>query len=226
MLTDTYRKLLPTSNWKRIVILLGLSIWIAPFFLNLGSLLLSQNLASTYPSCSQTPHPSEGCFLEHFASVYNKGISIWWHIVPGLLALLFLGAQCWFLISRKIRPAAIHAAFGSVYGFCVFICATTGSFFALSALGGFVATVGYLCANALWLFCTVAGIRSARINKERHRRWMIRSGALALAAFTFRTELLFLKSWVSPAEVGMIVAWGCWIPNLIAAEAWIRSSHR
>ena len=66
----------------------------------------------------------------------------------------------------------------------------------------------------------MAFVRIRQGNRVDHRRWMIRSYALTLAAVTLRLYL--------PASFGLgvpfasaypVIAWICWVPNLIVAEA-------
>ena len=54
----------------------------------------------------------------------------------------------------------------------------------------------------------------------RHRQWMVRSYALTLAAVTLRIQLPFYQAvlGLSFDDAYAIVAWFCWIPNLVVAE--------
>ena len=50
-------------------------------------------------------------------------------------------------------------------------------------------------------------------------RWMLRSAALTMAAVTLRIYLLIaMMGGLSYEDVSGIIAWACWIPNLIVAE--------
>jgi hypothetical protein len=76
-----------------------------------------------------------------------------------------------------------------------------------------------------WLGCTIAGWRQA-VGRDlpAHRRWMIRSYALTLAAVTLRLYLPLSASLGIPfATAYPAIAWLCWIPNLAAAQWVIRS---
>jgi hypothetical protein len=72
----------------------------------------------------------------------------------------------------------------------------------------------------------VRGPRAVARDFKAHRRWMIRSYAMILAAVTLRIELPLLAMWLQgflPAY--NIVAWLCWVPNLFVAE-WIARRTR
>ena len=52
---------------------------------------------------------------------------------------------------------------------------------------------------------------------------MIRSAALAFAAVTLRLYLPLSMVIGLPFEPSYtVIAWACWIPNLIAVELWLR----
>ena len=63
---------------------------------------------------------------------------------------------------------------------------------------------------------------------EQHRQWMIRSFALTFAAVTLRLWLPFFQIVLNFEfiEAYIIIAWLCWIPNLIVAEIIIRAANQ
>ena len=71
-----------------------------------------------------------------------------------------------------------------------------------------------------WMGATwVAYLQIRRGNVDVHRAWMVRSYALTLAAVTLRIEIpLFLLSGVSFEEAYPVIAWLCWVPNILVAE--------
>jgi uncharacterized membrane protein YozB (DUF420 family) len=76
----------------------------------------------------------------------------------------------------------------------------------------------------LWLlFTAIAFAAVLRRDFEKHRRWMIRSFALTLAAVTLRIYLP-IGITLNHGEFTLpytIIAWACWIPNLIVAEIFL-----
>ena len=59
---------------------------------------------------------------------------------------------------------------------------------------------------------------------ESHRQWMIRSYALAFAAVTLRIYMPFMQAVLGMEflDAYLIVAWMCWVPNLLVAELIVR----
>ena len=73
------------------------------------------------------------------------------------------------------------------------------------------------------------GVKTARqCNFNAHRRWMLRSFALALSAITLRAWKLALVMAFHPRprDVYRIVAWLGWRLNLVVAEWLIRRQSK
>jgi uncharacterized membrane protein YozB (DUF420 family) len=82
--------------------------------------------------------------------------------------------------------------------------------------------------GGLWLAFTVLAFLSIRRRDQAaHRRWMLRSFALTLAAVTLRIYLPLSAAmgWSFDAAYPMI-AWLCWVPNLVLAELYLRRGPR
>jgi hypothetical protein len=95
---------------------------------------------------------------------------------------------------------------------------------AAHAQAGAISSAGFLTLGFFWMGTTAAGYFTIRSGKvEAHRRWMVRSYALTAAAITLRNYLpLLVISGLSFDTSYRIVAWACWIPNLIFAEWLLR----
>jgi uncharacterized membrane protein YozB (DUF420 family) len=95
---------------------------------------------------------------------------------------------------------------------------------ALSSPSGSIATAGFASLGILWLATTLIGYRCIRQhNTTAHRRWMIRSYALTLAAVTLRLYLPLSDMLRLPfAAAYPAIAWLAWIPNLLIAEWLVR----
>jgi hypothetical protein len=87
-------------------------------------------------------------------------------------------------------------------------------------MGGPVAHVGFALLAVLWVGTAGAAYLAIREGDvTRHRRWVTRSYALALAAVTLRIELPLMLVAGMPFDVAYpFVAWLCWVPNLLVAE--------
>jgi len=76
-----------------------------------------------------------------------------------------------------------------------------------------------------WLLTsTFAYLAIRRVEVDQHEYWMIRSYALCFAAVTLRIWLPLLQvGWgMDFIPAYRIIAWLCWVPNLLVAELIIR----
>jgi len=106
---------------------------------------------------------------------------------------------------------------------------TAGLYISIYASGGWVAALGFGTMAIFWLETTIlAFITIKKGNVNEHQNWMIRSYALCWAAVTLRIYLptfqfAFGMEFISAY---LILAWLCWVPNLIVAEIIIRTSKK
>ena len=79
----------------------------------------------------------------------------------------------------------------------------------------------------LWLFPgLMAYLAIRRRDIERHRRWMIRNFSLTFAAVTLRIYIpLSFVAGVPFEDSYPLIAWLCWVPNLLVAE-WVIKNRR
>ncbi|MBX3174051.1 MAG: DUF2306 domain-containing protein [Gemmatimonadaceae bacterium] len=164
--------------------------------------------------------------VELLASFYRRPWAIWFHMVFGAIALV-AGALNFRHDLRRARPA-VHRRIGEAYVLASWIGAAAGLWLAMFAFGGLASRLGFSgLALATLVTTTMAFAAARRRDFPTHRAWMIRSYALMLAAVTLRLQLPVLASALqgfAPAYV--IVAWSCWVPNLIAAEWIVRATTR
>jgi uncharacterized membrane protein len=142
------------------------------------------------------------------------------HIAGGLVALA-LGP--WQMNSRlRSRNLGTHRWLGRGYVVAVFAGSIAGMTLAPTSMEGAVTHVGFGMLAVLWLLTTVQAYRRIRADdRDSHRRWMIRSFALTLAAVTLRIYLpLAAVAGIAFHDAYQMVAWLCWVPNVIIAE-WI-----
>lgn len=141
------------------------------------------------------------------------------HIAFGGTALIIGGFQ--FIEPLRERYVEWHRLAGKVYVVSVFIASVTAFGVAFFAEAGVVAQAGFAILAILWLYTNVKAYTAIRRGDIiKHRTWMLRNYALTFAAVTLRFWLPF-----ELAVLGMnfpdayrIVAWLCWVPNLIFAE--------
>jgi len=139
------------------------------------------------------------------------------HIGMGGLALL-VG---WIQFNKKIQRTRmeLHRNFGKMYMVAVLIGGITGLYIGYHATGGLSSQLGFIGLGLTWLYTTFRGYTSIRKkDMETHQKMMIYSYAACFAAVTLRIWLpLLSKSFGAFLPAYRIVAWLCWIPNIIVA---------
>ncbi len=140
------------------------------------------------------------------------------HIIFGGIALL-VG---WMQFSQKWRSKRpdLHRLIGKIYVVCVMLSALAGIFIGMNATGGVVSQVGFISLGVIWFSTTsLAFFQIRKGNVLLHQKLMIFSYAACFAAVTLRLWLPLLiiahKGAFEPAY--RIVAWLCWVPNIVVA---------
>jgi uncharacterized membrane protein len=160
----------------------------------------------------------------HLAQHFNIANVLWAHVLAASLALLLMPFQFWKGL-RNRRPH-IHRWVGRTYVLAVLLGGISALIMAPRAATGIIAASGFFTLGIAWLFTT--GMALAKIRAKDiigHKRWMIRSAALTFAAVTLR--IYIPSSFALGFEFTTfypIVAWACWVPNLISVELWQRST--
>jgi uncharacterized membrane protein len=146
------------------------------------------------------------------------------HILLGAVALL-VG---WSQFSKRLRNKNLntHRTLGKIYLISVALSGSAGLFIALYATGGIISILGFGILAIAWLFTSLQAYLAIRKKDiDQHQYWMIRSYALCWAA-------VMLRLWIPLFQFGFsmdfffaykIIAWLCWVPNLIVAEIIIRN---
>ncbi len=145
------------------------------------------------------------------------------HIVGGMLALGLLPLQLHPWLRRRAPQAHRWLGRAAVGG--MLVGGLAGLALAGSAAGGWAARLGFAAMAAAWLIAAVAGVAAIRGGRvAAHRRWMLRCAALTIAAITLRIwlPLLMFGLRMPFGTAYPIVAWLCWAPNLLVAEAIVR----
>jgi uncharacterized membrane protein len=168
-----------------------------------------------------TIHPDmRAAFEAHRAGIYL-------HIFAAAVALV-LGPFQFSVRLRTTRPA-LHRWLGRFYlGIGVLIGGLAGLYMAFHAFGGLTARLGFGGLAIAWLY---TGLRAYRAIRARdvacHRRWMVRNFALSFAAVTLRLWLpSAMVSGIPFENAYPVIAWLCWVPNLVAAEILFNQAPR
>lgn len=118
----------------------------------------------------------------------------------------------------------LHRGAGYIYAVVVVLLAGPSGFvIGVYANGGITSQIAFCLLAVLWIYFTYKAVATIRVRKAgEHRRWMIRSFALALSAITLRAWKYAIVAAFEPRpmDVYMIVAWLGWVLNLAVAE-WI-----
>ncbi len=145
------------------------------------------------------------------------------HIVGAMLAVI-LGPFQFLPRIRSSRFLNVHRWLGRTYLIAVLVGGLGGLYMAPLSYGGLPSHLGFASLGVLWLFSGWKAYRHIRRKEiEPHREWMVRNYALTFAGVMLRLWMPlsgavgfeFLPSY-------MVVAWLCWVPNLLVAEWMIR----
>jgi uncharacterized membrane protein len=152
----------------------------------------------------------------------------WLGVVHGATGAIALAVGIFQFLHAVQRRARLHRTLGWIYIISVTVSGFAGWVLAQDSGGGLTTTLGFGALALAWLVTltrAVAAIRRRQV--QRHREWMIRCFALTFAAVMLR---FILPGLIFGLEIGdelsyRIVSFACWIPNLVAAEWWIRRSR-
>ena len=144
------------------------------------------------------------------------------HIILGGIALL-IG---WLQFSTKLRlqNLSIHRTIGKVYIVAVLASSLASIGLGFFATGGLIPSAGFICLGLVWFTTTlVAYLKIRNMQIDQHRRLMIYSYAACFAAVTLRIWLPLLVMVFGDFIIAYsIVAWLCWVPNLLVANLIVR----
>ena len=145
------------------------------------------------------------------------------HIVLGGIALLTGWSQ--FMSKFRSKNQPLHRLLGKVYLAAVLLSGLAGLYMSIYAEGGLVAKLGFGGLAVAWLITAIKAYTSIKKREiDSHRNWMIRNYALTFAAVTLRIWLPLFQYALGMEffTAYIIIAWLCWVPNLIWAEWKVR----
>lgn len=180
--------------------------------------LLAVGVAGYALSLVFVPASRGGFVVDLLARSPVQGVA---HLTGGAVALITGALQ--FHAGLRNRYPAVHRWTGRVYLLAVASGGVAAFLLALDSFGGPVTHFGFGGLAVCWLLATgIAWRMILRGDVAAHRRWMIRSYALTLAAVTLRFYLpASLMSGIPFEEAYPAIAWMCWVPNLVVAEWWV-----
>lgn len=158
------------------------------------------------------------------ATYQAHGTRVLTHIFFSAAALL---TGPWQFLPKVRRNTVLHRRLGYIYFGSVFVGGIAGLAMAFVAYGGLVSNVGFGLLAVAWLFTAVRALLAIRQGRYGdHEIWAIRCFGLTFAAVTLRLYLgLFLAAGFQFQEFYPLLAWLCWVPNLLFVE-WLLLSGR
>jgi uncharacterized membrane protein len=149
------------------------------------------------------------------------------HIVPGAVFLLLAPFQ--FSARIRRRHVTVHRWSGRLLLVAGTIGVISGLYFGLlMPYGGWGEGLAIALFGGLFLFALDRGYGAIRRRDvTRHREWMIRVFAIAIAISTVRIVAGVLDIWLTPfgflpARLFVVSLWTGWLLTLGVAELWIR----
>ena len=158
-------------------------------------------------------HPDmKANFIAHSTGIYI-------HAFASITALV-LGP---FQFSTRLRDEHrdLHRWLGRIYlTVGVLVGGLAGLYMSQYAYGGPVARFGFAALALSWLYTGLRAYLAIRRRAiDEHRKWMVRNFALTFAAVTLRIYLpASVAAGVEFAVAYAVIAWWCWVPNVIFAE--------
>ena len=153
-------------------------------------------------------------------SIWNLGF--FGHITFGGIALL----TGWAQFSQKLRRKRLqlHRNLGKVYVVSALISGLCGVYIGFYATGGIVSSAGFIALGIIWLFTTIKAYQAIRGKDiSLHQGMMVYSYAACFAAVTLRIWLPLLTATLGSFLIAYkIVAWLCWVPNMVFAYFWVK----
>jgi uncharacterized membrane protein len=152
-------------------------------------------------------------------------VAFYVHILLGGLALL-IG---WVQFSPKFRQTKmnLHRLLGKLYVLAALLSALAGIYIGFFATGGLVSVIGFVSLGIIWFITTLLAYTQIK-NKQidRHEKTMVYSYAACFAAVSLRIWLPILIAVFGDFMTAYkIVAWLCWVPNLLFAYWFLRQKQ-
>lgn len=150
------------------------------------------------------------------------------HALSGAVALLIGWSQ--FISGLREKYKELHRNIGRIYYIAVLFAGLSGFYLAYYATGGIVSKLGFGALSLTWLTTGVVSfVTIMRRDIVRHEMWAYRSYAITFAAVTLRIYIIIASIIFGQdnfINYYAIIAWLCWVPNLILIEVFLRRGYR
>lgn len=152
------------------------------------------------------------------------------HVIPGGIFLLLAPLQ--FSASIRTRHIRFHRWSGRILLPAALVSVVASLYFGvLIPYGGPGEAAAIALFGGLFLFAMIRAFVAIRRGQvARHREWMIRVFAIAIAISTVRVvasilDLALTPAGVRPPELFVLAVWTGWVITVGAAELWIRHTR-
>jgi hypothetical protein len=145
------------------------------------------------------------------------------HLLGSVVCLALVPYLFWDRLRRRFP--ALHRGLGRCYGVAVLgWAAPTGLYLSFHAKGGLAGKSAFLLLGVLWWATTARGVQTAVARRfDEHRRWMVRSAAIAGSAVFFRIfHVAFFGLGLADEPNYVLSLWLSAAASLIAGEAFGR----
>lgn len=165
-------------------------------------------------------------FYQQKETFTKNQIPLLLHIATGTTALALGAVNIMRGFQRKTDKK--HRMIGRIYAAAVAVSSLAGLYNAQFAHGGVVSRIGFSTLAVLWFSTLVMSVYNIvfRKNVPRHAFWMILNFSLTFAAVTLRLQLVPFTQPSSVFDIAYpIIAWTCWVPNLLVGYFIARSER-
>jgi uncharacterized membrane protein len=166
--------------------------------------------------------PNPPFFLDQMRNHFLLPRELTVHAVAGSIALL-LGHWQLLPYLRTAYPR-VHRWLGRIYVADVLVAWLLALLLMPTVTTGFPAASAFFLAGLLWIGCAALGVVAIRRGDVRaHRRWMLRSYAMAFAAVTIRLYVHPARELGIPFEYRYPAGlWLALLTNIVAVETMLR----
>lgn len=191
--------------------------WVVMTFLALMLFMLASRYLTLNPDV----------FFPEQKLVYMAHITMIALHVAGAMLAIIIGPFQFLEGMRSGRLLKIHRWLGRTYLIAVLVGGLAGLYMARLSYGGMISHLGFASLAILWLFSGFMAYKHIRNkNLDLHRDWMTRNYALTFAGVMLRLWMpTFVMAGVDFMAGYVVIAWLCWVPNLVVAQ-WIINRRR
>ena len=189
-----------------------------------GLMTLSAIVVAIYALALLAAPTIRPAFIQNLFANFPEITTI--HFIGGAIAIVTGAFQ--FSSTLRRQHLSLHRLMGRFYVGAIMLSGIAGLVLAVNSIGGVYVQTGFGFMAICWLVTTFQAYRLIRQGDVKaHQYWMIRSYAVTLAGVTLRLYLgISIVLGVKFFDAYPVLAWLCWVPNLLIAEMLVRYKPR